>query len=178
MHADAIAVNRNGKIIPPPYFTLLFQQECVSAFETQFSDLGRELAYLGGTSGCARNELYRSMSGFLSSHSSPSHEYKSIPGADCWLRLPLKTTAVTFSLLLGVARQCCLCCCRRPICVCSWAKKSNRYLPDICQDKPLRRGALDHFCFLLWFFLLILSNISDMLCFFQKRNPPCMNCIS
>lgn len=36
MHTDghfAIAVNKNGKIIPP-YFMLVFQQECISAFET------------------------------------------------------------------------------------------------------------------------------------------------
>lgn len=35
MHAGAIDVNRNGKIIPPPCFMLVFQQEPIPGFEAR-----------------------------------------------------------------------------------------------------------------------------------------------
>lgn len=55
MHANAIAVNRNGEIIPLPYFMLIFQQEPVSRFETRVLISGGKSLFWGEVGlGCAK----------------------------------------------------------------------------------------------------------------------------
>lgn len=55
MHANAIAVNRNGKIIPLRYFMLVFQQEPMPGFETRVLVSGGKSLFWGEIGlGCAK----------------------------------------------------------------------------------------------------------------------------